>query len=105
MDLKIQYSENTPLVDFEVFLNGEDSCGILHKEILDGCKNKAFKDLGQSYCYTVLWRYAINFAASQLKGWDGYTLSWYVMEFFKRCGFVYEKTDKGLRVYYDNKPI
>ena len=104
-NLKIKYNDALPEIDFSVFYNSSDSCGIEIKRIIEGMKGNDFEEAGRLMCYEVMWNYAMNFVSPQLKNWNGWTQAWYVEEFLKRCGFEYI-TIRGQKIIcYNGKPL
>lgn len=104
-NMKVQYHEGLPMVDFSEFLSKTDNCDIRMSEIVEGARGNAFHDAGQSMCYDILWSYAIEFVSPALRHYNGWTKAWYVEEFLRRVGFTFEVILGQRRVCYGGKPL
>ncbi len=103
-NLKVRYHDGLPEIDFSEFMNGSDSCGIAHKEIVDGAKGE-IENYDADICYNHLWWLLQDFVSHPLRHWNGWTKSWYVEEFLRRVGFTFEVIRGQRRVCYNGKPL
>ena len=85
-NLKIQYSQNLPEIDFAEFVN-QDNFGWSTQHFIDGAKG-TFKNkhFSQVDFYECLWKMAMEFVEKQIPNWNGVTQCWYVDEFIKAVG-------------------
>lgn len=107
MELRIQYNDALPMIDFGEFMNGSDSCDLSHKEILAGAKGESeeLKDCDADMCYNHLCNELWSFVEKPLRHWNGWTKRWYIEEFLKLMGFSFGKERGMFCVYYNGKRI
>lgn len=89
-NLKIQYSEYLPEIDFGEFINGDYCHGISTTEFIEMAKGN-IPEKYQPYvtkeeAWDYLAKFAIEFVGQYLKNWNGWTWQWYVSQFLLKLG-------------------
>ena len=89
-NLKIQYAQHTPMIDFKEFIEGDFCHGITASCLIEMAKGNIPEKFQKNVTKEESWEYLANFTmefvGKYLRNWNGATWWWYTEEFFKRLG-------------------